>query len=244
MIRCRLDSAFYNHSVIAAIRKARAQFSITARMDRAVTKAIADIPETAWVSINYPKAIFDDEQQRWISDAQVAETTYAAFTSLSRKHHVKARLIVRRVKRLNPAAAPKGQPALFKTHRYHTVFTNSTALMLTAEAEHRDHAIVEQVIADLKSNALAHLPSSRMNANARLVGLCGHRLQPDPAMGVLGGGKFAKARTSTTRSKLIGVPARIATTGRATVLHLPSDHRHEHRFITILDAVQAPPEAA
>ena len=45
--------------MIAAIRKARAQFSITARMDRAVQKAVAAIPETAWVSIKYPKAIFD-----------------------------------------------------------------------------------------------------------------------------------------------------------------------------------------
>ena len=49
VIRCRLDSAFYNHKVVAAIRTAKAQFSITARMDRAVQKAIAQIPEDAWV---------------------------------------------------------------------------------------------------------------------------------------------------------------------------------------------------
>ena len=76
-----MDSAFYNHKVVAAIRHAKAQFSITARMNKAVQKAISAIPEDAWVSIKYPKAIYDDEQQRWISDAQVAETTYTAFTS-------------------------------------------------------------------------------------------------------------------------------------------------------------------
>ena len=85
VIRCRLDSAFYNHKVIAAIRHAKAQFSITARMDKAVQKAISSIPEDAWVSIKYPKAIYDQDEQRWISDAQVAETTYTAFTSKARQ---------------------------------------------------------------------------------------------------------------------------------------------------------------
>lgn len=166
VIRCRLDSAFYTHKVVAAALRSKAQFSITARMDKAVEKAITSIPEKAWISIKYPKAIFDEEQQRWISDAQVAETTYTAFRSLSRKHHVQAGLIVRRVKRLNPATAGEGQKSLFKLYRYHAVFTNSPAPMLVAEAEHRDHAIVEQVISDLKDSALAHFPSASKNANA------------------------------------------------------------------------------
>jgi len=118
VIRCRLDSAFYNHKVVGAIRKAGAQFSITARMDRAVQKAISSIPDDAWVSIKYPQAIYDDEQQRWISDAPVAETTYTAFTSKAR-HRVTARLIVRRVNRLNPKTAPQGQDELFSVYRYH-----------------------------------------------------------------------------------------------------------------------------
>jgi len=48
------------------------------------------------------------------------------------------------VKRLNPATIPAGQHELFAAYRYHAVFTNSTASILTAEAEHRDHAIVER----------------------------------------------------------------------------------------------------
>ena len=39
------------------------------------------------------------------------------------------------------------------------MFTDSPLTMLQAESDHRDHAIVEQVIADLKGSALAHLPS-------------------------------------------------------------------------------------
>ena len=37
--------------------------------------------------------------------------------------------------------------------------------MLQAEADHRRHAIVEQVIADLKKGPLAHLPSGQFTAN-------------------------------------------------------------------------------
>ena len=69
--------------------------------------------------IKYPEAIFDDEQQRWISDAQVAETDYTAFTSKAQKHQVTARLIVRRVRRFNPKSAPPGQDELFSVYRHH-----------------------------------------------------------------------------------------------------------------------------
>ena len=46
----RADSAFYNADVVAAIRRGGARFSITARMDKAVTAAVSAIPDTAWPS--------------------------------------------------------------------------------------------------------------------------------------------------------------------------------------------------
>jgi len=73
---------------------------------------------------------------------------------------------VRRVKRLNPTTVPAGQGALFSTWRHHAVFTDPAEPMLAAEATHRDHAIVEKVIAELKNGPLAHMPSGQMNANA------------------------------------------------------------------------------
>jgi hypothetical protein len=94
---------------------------------------------------------------------------FTAFTSRRRAEHVTARLIVRRVRRLNPATAPARQgrqQELFAAYRYHAVFTDSGASMLHAEATHRDHAIVEQVIAELKNGPLAHLPSGVFTANA------------------------------------------------------------------------------
>ena len=244
VIRCRLDSAFYNHSVIGAIRKAGAQFSITARLDRAVQKAIASIDENAWVSIKYPNAIYDEDEQRWISDAQVAEITYTAFTSKARRHRVTARLIVRRVKRLNPKTAPPGQDELFAVYRYHAVFTDSTEPMLHAEAHHRDHAIVEQVIADLKNSALKHFPSGSFNANAAWLTCAVIAYNLSRAVGVLAGGKLGKARTATIRTNLINIPARLAYSAGAYTLHLPANSRREQRFLTMFDAVQAPPKAA
>ena len=44
----RADSAFYGHDTIAAIRRAKARFSITARQDVAVKRAIAAIADDAW----------------------------------------------------------------------------------------------------------------------------------------------------------------------------------------------------
>jgi len=131
-----------------------------------VTRAITTIPDQAWVPIRYPNAIWDDHEQRWVSDAEVAETGFTAFTGRRHTEHITARLIVRRVRRLHPATAADGQPEFFAVYRYHAVFTDSPEPMLAAEATHRDHALIERVIADLKNSALAHLPSGVFTANA------------------------------------------------------------------------------
>ena len=53
-IVARADSGFYNAAFIAACRRAGACFSVTARMDPAVTAAIAAIPEDAWTAHPLP----------------------------------------------------------------------------------------------------------------------------------------------------------------------------------------------
>ena len=153
-------------------------------------------------------------------------------------------MIVRRVKRLNPKTAPPGQDELFSVYRHHAVFTNSTEPMLLAEAHHRDHAIVEQVIADLKSSAIAHFPSSRMTANAAWLTCAVIAYNLARAAGVLAGGKLRKARTTTIRATLINIPARVAFSASTYTLHLPANSRREAAFTAMFDAVQAPPQAA
>ena len=81
----RVDSAFYGRDVIAAARRGGARFSITARKDRAVTAAINAIPDTAWTTIRYPKAVFDEELRQWVSDAEVAEIPFTAFASCGKE---------------------------------------------------------------------------------------------------------------------------------------------------------------
>ncbi|HEX5877338.1 MAG TPA: hypothetical protein VF468_03295 [Actinomycetota bacterium] len=130
---------------------------MTARMTRPVLAAIAAIPEDAWTPITYPNAVWDDEEQAWISDAEVAETTFTAFTSRRKRDHVECRLVVRRVKRLQP---PR-QGELFGAYWHHAFITNTTLVVVQADQHHRDHAVIEQVIAELEDGPLAHLPSGR-----------------------------------------------------------------------------------
>ncbi|MDQ3357744.1 MAG: transposase, partial [Actinomycetota bacterium] len=240
----RADSAYYNHDVIAATTTAGAYFSVTARMDPGVTAAITRIPEDAWVGIKYPQAIWEEAEQRWISDAQVAEIPYTAFTSRKKAEHVTARLIVRRVKRLNPASVPAGQEQLFATHRHHAVFTDSPTSMLAAEASHRDHAIIEQVIADLKAGPLAHAPSGDFGANGAWTVLAAIAFNLTRAAGALASTRHARARPATIRNQLINVPARIANRARRFRLHLPTGWPWQDAWTTMLDAAYAPPAAA
>jgi transposase len=50
-------------------------------MNPHVRAAIAAIGEAAWVPIKYPRAIWDDQLRRWVSDAEVAEVGYTAFAA-------------------------------------------------------------------------------------------------------------------------------------------------------------------
>jgi Transposase DDE domain group 1 len=223
LLLVRADSAYYGYDIVAAARRAGARFSVTARLTPTVVKAITSIDEQSWVTIRYPNALFDEDEQRWISDAEVAEVGFTAFTHRRKAEHVTARLIVRRVRRLNPRTVPAGQSEMFAVYRYHAVFTDSPEPMLAAEATHRDHAIVEQVIAELKNGPLAHLPSGRFTANAAWLACAAIAHNLTRAAGALAGSRHARARTGTVRRQLIHTPARIAHSAHRQILHLPRD---------------------
>ena len=236
----RADSAFYGHDVTAAALQQGAKFSVTARQDKAVRKAITTISDDAWTTINYTDAVFDEQQQRWISDAEVAEIGYTAFTSRPKTQHVTARLIVRRVKDMNP----NNQSELFTAYRYHAVFTNSPLSMLAAEKAHRAHAIVEQVIADLKNGPLAHLPSGYFWANSAWLVCATMAFNLTRAAGVLASTFHAKATTGTIRAQLITIPGRLARSARRLTLHLPTDWPWQKAWEQMATAANSPPLAA
>src|SRR6478609_2756579 len=238
----RADSAYYGRDIIATARRGGAHFSITARKDRAVTAAISAIPADAWIKIRYPKAVFDEELGRWVSDAEVAETAFTAFASRGKAGQVAARLIVRRVRDANPAHVTRNeQGELFPVWRHHAVFTDSPLPMLAAEADHRRHAIIEQVIADLKSGPLAHLPSGKFMANSGWLVLAAMAFNLTRAVGVAAGGRHRKAVTATIRAQLIGIAARITRSARQTTLRLPTNWPWANGFQKLVTADIGPP---
>lgn len=175
------------------------------------------------------------------SDVEVAEIEYTAFTSRKKSEHHTARLIVRRVKRLNAQTAP-GQGELFDSWRYHPIFTDSPFGMLEAELHHRQHAIIEQAIADGKSSALAHLPSGDFQANAAWLTLWAMSHNLLRAAGALASVFHAKATTATLRAHLIHVPARLARTARIKLTaYLPVNWPWRDAYLGLFEAVHHPP---
>lgn len=98
-----------------------------------------------------------------------------------RPEHVPCRLVVRRVKRLQPTShdgSTRGE--LFAAYWYHAFVTNSAFSNVHADEHHRDHAIIEQVIAELKAGPLTHLPCRVLHRERGLAGPRGPRVQPRP----------------------------------------------------------------
>ncbi len=109
----------------------------------------------------------------------------------------------------------------------------------------RDHAIVEQVFADVTSGPLAHLPSGVFSANAAWLSIAAIAHNLVRAAGALASPPFAKARAATVRRGLIAVAARTARHGRGHLtLHLPDGWHLEQEWLNLWDAASGPPAAA
>ncbi|MFJ8582509.1 IS1380 family transposase [Micromonospora sp. NPDC093277] len=234
----RADSAFYAKTVITTCRRRHVRFSVTTRIDARIRAACDSITDDEWVDIQYPQAVWDEDTGRWISDAQIAETTYTAFAGT--RHEVTARLIVRRIHRDDPAQIP-GQDELLPTYRYHAVFTDSPFTLVQAEAQHRGHAIIEQVNADLIAGPLAHLPSGRFAANDAWLACAAITHNLTRTAGHLAAGAHATARPATIRTRLVNVAARLAHRARTIHLHLPDHWPWQAAFDNLFTAVQTAP---
>jgi hypothetical protein len=235
----RADSKFYTADVAATAARYGAAVSLTTGSNPSVHAAIGQIPDTAWTAIHYPQAFVDDHTGELVSDAEVAEISYTAFTSHPHKKQATGRLIVRRVKRCNPQTKP-GQDGLFDVWRYHAVFLTSNFEMLQAESQHRDHAIIEQVIADAAASALAHLPSGSFPANAAWAVLWAIAHNLTRATGALASAFHARATTATIRAHLINIPARLARSARRLTLHLPAQWPWQSAWQTLHAAIHRP----
>ena len=240
----RADSAFYGRGLVLPVIRAGADVSVTVRLNAQVKSAIATIPDHAWQTIEYTDAVYDEQAGRWISRAEVAEIPFTAFIAQKKSEQVPGRLVVRRIPDLN---ATPGQGTLFDLWRFHAFFTTSDPGVLdtvAADKTHRHHAVIEQVHADQKNAALAHLPSGKFAANAAWLVLAVIAFNLARAAAVIAGPALARATTATTRRKLIAVPARIACSARRITLHLPAAWPWEAAWARLFTHGCGPPTTA
>jgi hypothetical protein len=247
LILVRMDSAFYGRGAVHAALAGGAAVSVTVRMDPRVRAAIATLDDQAWTPIEYTNAVFDEDSGTWISRAEVAEIDFTAFAAQNKRDQVPGRLVVRRIPDLN--AEPRraaGQDTLFDLWRFHAFFTTADPDLLdtvAADKTHRGHAIIEQVHADLKASALAHLPSGVFTANAAWLVLAVIAFNLTRVAGVLTDTDLARATNATVRRKLIHVPCRVATSARRITPHLPQHWPWQTAWTRLFSHVLDPPPA-
>jgi hypothetical protein len=212
----RADSGFWNVKVFCRLQDAGWQYSIGVRMTKHVRASAEQIDEQAWQTIPYPLE----------GEAQIAETTHGG-----------RRLIVRRTRLVG------AQAQLWPDWRHFAFITNRTEDITIVEAEHRDHAVVEQVIADLKDQALVHFPSGEFNANGAwtVLGALAHNLLRWTQLIGLPDTTIRAART--LRRRLITIAGRLTRHGRSWTLHLPARWPWHGDYITALARIRALPAA-
>jgi Transposase DDE domain group 1 len=213
----RADSGFWNTKVLELLERGGWQYSIGVRNINKVKAAIEAICEQDWQSIPYPAG----------GEAQIAETTYGD-----------RRLIVRRTRLIG------AQAELFPDWRHFALITNRTDEIELVEAEHRDHAVVEQVIADLKDQALAHFPSGHFHANGAwtVLACLAHNLLRWTQLLGLPDTTVRAART--LRRWLLAIPGRLTSHARGWTLHLPARWPWHGDFHAALARIRALPAAA
>ena len=246
----RADSAFYGH----ATRQRRAQRRrgrVGHRPDGpAVKAAIAGIPDDAWTH--------DRVHRRRLRRDAPAAGSPGPRSPRSRSPRSPRRRRPTRSPAARRAPHPRPERQKKRGRRQDTLFDDlalprvlhhqptrasdgSTPSPPTRPTAH--HAIIEQVHADLKNSALAHLPSG--SSPRTPPGSCWRSSRstspapppPSPAP------TSRKATTATIRRKLIPVPARVATSARRITLHLPKHWPWQDAWTALFDRVSDPPPA-
>ncbi len=212
----RADSGFWNTKLFELLEAKGWQYSIGVRNIKKIQAAVQAIDPAAWQSIAYPAG----------GEAQIAQTTYAG-----------RRLVVRRTRLLG------AQAELFPDWRHHCFITNRTDQLATVEAEHREHAVVEQVIADLKDQALAHFPSGHYPANAAwtVLAVLAHNLLRWTQL--IGLPTTTTRAARTLRRRLLTIPGRLTRHARGWTLHLPARWPWHGDYTRALNTIRALPAA-
>ncbi len=214
----RADNGFENKTVFKRLDGQGVQFSVGVKLHKHIREAIEQINEQDW----RPLADYPDS-----GEAQIAETTLGGW-----------RLVVRRVRTL------QDQQQLFATWQHFAFASNRTDPLEQVEAEHRDHAVVELAIRDLKDQALAHFPSGNFSANSAwtVIAALAHNLGRWATM--IGLPTETPRTARTRRRRLFEIPGRLTRTARQWTLHLPARWPWQNQFNQALERVRALPAPA
>src|SRR5438067_6284134 len=200
---------------MARLERAGWTYSIGITQQQHIKAAIAAIPDQDWQTLeDYPEG----------GQAQIAQTMIG-----------RQRLIVRRTRLVG------AQAELWPDWRHHAFLTNRTDALEVVEAEHRQHAVVELAIRELKDQALAHFPSGRFLANAAwtVIAALAHNLLRWTTLIGLPDTTIPTART--LRRRLLNVPGRITRTGRPVTLRMPARLPWQTQFPTALERLHGLP---
>ena len=213
----RFDSGFWSNDTIASLGRLNVRYTMAVRVNnKAPAKAIAAIAEDAWVDIDYTP----DGQ------AQVAECTYNG-----------RRLIVRRTR-----LTDRGQAKLWPDWRHFAFLTDLAGDTVTLDAFHRQHAVVELAIRDLKEGAgMDHVPSGNFSANSawlQCAVLANNLIRWTATIGETGAvDRLTVART--VRTRLIALPGRLVNRAGTMTLRGPLDWPWAEWFNRRLDRLRA-----
>ena len=222
----RADSGFWSYALVDTLARLGVHFSITVPITQAIRAEIEAIDDADWQPIAYPDG----------GEAQVAETTIVAGKS---RRWETVRLVVRRTRLTSPA-----QQALWPDWRHHAFITDLDRPLIEMDKFHRDHAVVELAIRDLKEGAgLEHCPSGKFFANAAWLGcaVLAHNLTRWAAR--LGDMHPAERLTvaRTVRARVLAVPGRLVNRSGRLVLRLPLAWPWAPTFTRALERIRALP---
>jgi Transposase DDE domain group 1 len=215
----RLDSGFWSKDTIQTLGRLDVRYTMAVRTNtNGVAAAIAAIDADAWRAIEYTPD----------GEAHVAETVYQG-----------RRLVVRRT-RLTDAR----QLRLWPNWRHFAFLTDLDGDAVAVDAFHRQHAVVELDIRDLKDGAgLEHVPSGNFSANSAWLqcAVLAHNLIRWTATTGETGRLDQRVVARTFRTRLIDIPGRLVNHAGTPVLRGPVNWPWRHWFSRRLGVLRAIP---
>ena len=190
---------------------------------KGINDAISAIADDAWIPIEYT----DD------GEAEVAECDYTTGTG---NKAVTRRLVVRRTR-----LTDKHQLKLWPDWRHFGFLTDLDGTAIELDKFHRQHAVVELAIRDLKYGAgLEHIPSGKFHANSAWLqcAVLAHNLIRWTAIAgkVRVDNQLVVARTLRTR--LLTIPGRLVNRSGRPTLRMPTNWPWATTFMTALEALR------